>query len=101
MTAKNRRSLSIAGRSELQARAAAFDYLTKSLDRLQPTDDPQVMYTIARTFSMMTTAQMKVRQVKGKEEDDEDDDKEPNTVKGLSSLLDAMKPNQEHGEIPL
>ena len=71
--AKNRRSISLAGRSELAARAAAFEWMTKSLDKLEPTGDPSMMLAIATAFSKMTTAQMKVRQVKGKEEDDDDE----------------------------
>lgn len=70
MTSK-RRSLRGSSRAEMAARAAVFDWMQKSLDQLEPTGDPNTMLQIATAFSKMSLAQMKVRQVKGKDEEEE------------------------------
>ena len=95
MTEK-RRSLRGSSRAEMAARAAVFDWMQKSLDQLAPSGDPEVMLQIATAFSKMSLAQMKVRQVKGK--DEEDEKPVADVSKGVGDLQDMLKDEGEESD---
>jgi hypothetical protein len=86
---RTRRAYTKAGKAELNARAAMFGWFEKCMDGLQATTDPDVILKIATAMSKVTAAQMKVRQVKGRDEEDGDSN-EPPVEMGVADLQELI-----------
>ena len=84
---KIRNKLSDVAKSEQLARKAVMEWAQGCFEKLEPTGDPDKILKIVEAMSKLTNAQMKVRQVKGREEDDNDDDKKDKTTAGLGDLM--------------
>jgi len=97
MAKKHRLRHTMAGKAELCARAGVLEWMDRCFKVMEPTGDPDKILQIATAMSKMTNAQMNVRKVKGKEED-EDSEKKQDDVGDVSKLLDVIKSEVVQGK---